>query len=34
MLIDVNPNSATHEQSVSPRDYLASISGWYFTHAT
>jgi hypothetical protein len=34
MLIDVNPNSATYEQPVSPRDYLEKVSGWYFAHAT
>jgi hypothetical protein len=34
MLIDVNPNSATYQQPVSPRDYLEQVSGWYFAHAT
>lgn len=34
MLIDVNPNSASFEQAVSPRDYLEKVSGWYFAHAT
>jgi hypothetical protein len=29
-LVDVNPDSATHDQSVSPRDYLEQVSGWYF----
>lgn len=33
-LIDTNPNSSTHGQSVSPRDYLGQVSGWYFGHAT
>ncbi len=33
-LLDVNPNSSTHDQSVSPRDYLEQVSGWYFAHAT
>ena len=33
-LIDVNPNSASHERPVSPRDYLERVSGWYFAHAT
>ncbi len=33
-LIDVNTNSATYNQPVSPRDYLEMVSGWYFTHAT
>jgi hypothetical protein len=34
MLIDVNANSATYMQPVSPRDYLERVSGWYFAHAT
>ena len=33
-LIDVNPSSPTHEDPVSPRDYLEMVSGWYFGHAT
>jgi hypothetical protein len=33
-LVDVNPNSATYNQQVSPRDYLGQISAWYFGHAT
>ena len=33
-LIDVNPNSARHDEAVSPRDYLGSISAYYFGHAT
>ncbi len=33
-LIDVNPASSTHDQPVSPRDYLQQVSGWYFGHAT
>ena len=33
-LIDVNSNSASYNQPVSPRDYLEMVSGWYFTHAT
>ena len=33
-LIDVNPNSATYNQPISPRDYLGQISAWYFGHAT
>jgi hypothetical protein len=33
-LTDVNPHSATHEQNVSPRDYLEQVSGWYFGHST
>jgi hypothetical protein len=33
-LTDVNPNSATAGQAVSPRDYLGKVSAWYFGHAT
>ena len=33
-LADVNPTSATLNQPVSPRDYLAQVSAWYFGHAT
>lgn len=33
-LLDVNPNSVTSGQSVSPQDYLGSVSAWYFGHAT
>jgi hypothetical protein len=33
-LIDVDPASSTHDQPVSPRDYLQQVSGWYFGHAT
>jgi hypothetical protein len=33
-LLDVNPNSTTYEESVSPRDYLEQVSAWYFGHAT
>lgn len=33
-LVDVNPNSTTHNQPVSPRDFLGSVSAWYFGHAT
>ncbi len=33
-LTDVNASSSTYDQTVSPRDYLASISAWYFGHAT
>lgn len=32
-LPDVNPNSPTASQSVSPRDYLEQVSGWYFGNA-
>jgi hypothetical protein len=33
-LEDVNPNSATAGQPVSPRDELQRVSAWYFGHAT
>lgn len=33
-LVDVNSTSSTHEQSVSPREYLQQVSAWYFGHAT
>jgi len=33
-LTDVNPNSATHGQPVSPRGQLGKISAWYFGHST
>ena len=33
-LIDVNPNSDTFNQSVSPRDSLQHASAWYFGHST
>lgn len=33
-LVDVNPNSATYNQSISPRQYLGKMSAWYFGHAT
>ena len=33
-LIDVNPNSPRHNETVSPRDYLGSISAYYFGWAT
>lgn len=33
-LTDVNATSPTHNQEVSPRDYLEQVSGWYFTYAT
>ncbi len=33
-LVDLNPNSASYEEAVSPRDYLQQVSGWYFTYAT
>ena len=33
-LLDVNPTSPTAGQVVSPRDYLGSVSAWYFGHST
>ena len=33
-LVDVNPNSATHDSTVSPRGYLDRVSAWYFGHST
>ncbi len=33
-LPDVNPNSSTAEQLISPRDYLGGVSCWYFTEST
>jgi len=32
-LSDANPNSATNNQPVSPRDYLGQVSAWYFGHS-
>ena len=33
-LTDVNPNSVTFNQPVSPRDFLQQASAWYFGHST
>jgi hypothetical protein len=33
-LADVNPNSATAGQAVSPRQHAGQISAWYFGHST
>jgi hypothetical protein len=33
-LVDINPASARLDESVSPRDYLEVVSGWYFIHTT
>ena len=33
-LPDTNPSSPTVGQTVSPRDYLQQVSGWYFIKAT
>lgn len=34
LLPDINPNSGTMGQNISPRDYLQQISGWYFIKST
>ena len=31
---DVNPTSPRTGENVSPRDYLGSVSAWYFGHST
>ena len=33
-LKDVNPNSVTANQTISPRNYLDQVSAWYFGQAT
>ncbi len=33
-LTDVNPNSATRDMDVSPRQYVGKVSVWYFGRAT
>ena len=33
-LADVNPNSATYAQEVSPRACIGKISAWYFGYST
>ena len=33
-ILDVNPNSATFDSTISPRDYLGRVSAWYFGHST
>lgn len=33
-LVDVNPSSPGYNASVSPRDHLTFVSGWYFGYAT
>jgi len=33
-LPDVNPNSASAGQQVTPRAQIGSVSAWYFGHAT
>ena len=34
LLPDVNPNSATSGQDLSPRDYMGFVSAYYFGAAT
>lgn len=33
-LVDVNPNSATYETLVSPRDFTGQAGAYYFVHST
>ena len=33
-LEDVNDTSHTHQETLSPRDYMGWISVWYFGHST
>jgi hypothetical protein len=33
-LLDVNPESATYNLAVSPRDHLGHTTAWYFGSAT
>ena len=33
-LVDLNDTSPRFDEPVSPRDYLAKVSGWYFGHAS
>jgi len=33
-LLDLNPASATYQQTVSPRDYLGAVSVWFFGYST
>jgi hypothetical protein len=33
LLVDQNPNTPTYQASVSPRDYLGRVPGFYFTRA-
>ena len=33
-LTDLNPASGTYGMQLSPRNYLGSISAWYFGHST
>jgi hypothetical protein len=33
-LEDLNDSSQTYQQAISPRDYLGSVSAWYFGRST
>lgn len=33
-IVDVNPNSATYGDTISPRLFLGKVSCWYFGHST
>jgi len=33
-LSDVNANSLSHNQQISPRQFLQQASAWYFGHST
>ena len=33
-LLDVNPNSLSYSQVVSPRQHQGKVSAWYFGYAT
>jgi hypothetical protein len=33
-LLDANPDSPSHDQAVSPRQHLSSVSAYYFGTAT
>ena len=33
-LPDVNPNSPSLDENISPRDLMGQVSGWYFIKAT
>lgn len=33
-LLDVNPTSSTHNQSVGPNDFAQQTTLWYFGHST
>lgn len=33
-LVDLNTNSPRNGETITPRDYLEQVSGWYFIHST